>query len=134
MRKVAETFEVSLGFIHHVLDLYRRCGKVTVVPLAAPRHERHTRTTTDEDCIRSLVKAGPSIYLDEIREELDFSYGVSVLLVEISRNVLKKSLPRNAAECNEELRTLWKLGLAQLNGPGLAGRWGPSCRYAQISL
>jgi len=39
------------------------------------------RTTTDEDCIRPLVRAGPSIHLDEIRQELDFACGeVSVLL------------------------------------------------------
>lgn len=71
--------------------------------------------------------AGPLVYLDEIRQELDFVYGVSVLVVTILQYSLahmqiskKKSLPHNAAEWNEELWTLCELEPTQVNDPGLA--------------
>ena len=123
MRTVAETFRVSLGFVHHVVDLYRRYGQVTD-PYAMPRRGRRILTAADEDHIRSLVRARPSIYLDEIQQELDFACGVSVSLATISRTlarmqISKKSLSRNAAERNEELRTLWELEVARLDDPDL---------------
>ena len=123
MRIVAETFKVSLGFVHHVVDLYRRYGQVTD-PYATPRHGHCIITAADENFIHSLVKARPSIYLDEIQQELDSVCGVFVSLTTISRTLMrmqisKKSLSRQAAERNEELWTLWELELTQLDDPDL---------------
>ena len=123
MRTVADTFKVSLGFVHHVVDLYRRYGQVTD-PDATPRRGHRILTTTDEEYILSLLKARPSIYLDEIQRELESACGVFVSIATISRTltrmqVSKKSLSRNAAERNEELRTLWEIELAEFNDPDL---------------
>lgn len=123
MRTVAETFKVSLGFVHHVVDLYMRYEQVAD-PYSTPRRGRRILTTADEDYIRALIKTQPSIYLDEIQQESDSERGVFVSLATISRTlarmeISKKSLSRCAAERNEELRTLWELELAQLDDPDL---------------
>ena len=123
MRTVAETFNVSLGFVHHVVDLHRRYGQVTD-PYATPRRGRRILTAADEDYIRTLTRARPSIYLDEIQQELEFACGVFVSIATISRalarmQISKKSLSRSAAERNEELRTLWELEVSRLNDPDL---------------
>ena len=123
MRSVAETLNVSLGFVHHIVDLYRTYGQVTD-PTAMPRRGRRIVTTADEDFIRSLVRAQPSIYLDEIQQELESVLGLFVSIATISRTlarmeISKKSLSRRAAERNEELRTLWELELTQLSDPDL---------------
>lgn len=123
MRTVAETFEVSLGFVHRVVNLYRRNGEVTDRE-ATPRRGRRILTATDEDCIRSLIRAQPSIYLDEIQQELQSACGVFVSIATISRTlarmeISKKSLTRNAAERNDELRTLWEIELSHFDDPDL---------------
>ena len=123
MRSVAETLNVSLGFVHHIVDLYRTYGQVTD-PTAMPRRGRRIVTTADEDFIRSLMRAQPSIYLDEIQQELESVLGLFVSIATISRTlarmeISKKSLSRRAAERNEELRTLWELELTQLSDPDL---------------
>jgi len=46
MGTVAETFRVSLGFAHHVVDLYRRYGQVTN-PYATLRCGRCILTAAD---------------------------------------------------------------------------------------
>jgi len=123
MRTVAEIYQVSLGFVHRVVDLYRGCGQV-VDPYAAPRRGHRILAAEDEDYIRSLIRVQPSIYLDEIQQELQSACGVFVSLATISRTlarmqISKKSLSRRAAERNEELRTLWELELTQFDDPGL---------------
>ena len=123
MRSVADTFNVSLGFVHRVVNLHRTFGEVTD-PYAIPRRGRRIVTATDEGFIRSLTRTRPSIYLDEIQHELETRHGVFVSIATISRTlarmeISKKSLSRSAAERNEELRTLWELELSQLNDPDL---------------
>ena len=123
MGTVAETSRVSLGFVHHVVDLYQRYGQITD-PYATPRHGRHIVTTADEGYICALIRASPSIHLDEIQQELDSAHGVFASFSTISRTlarmqISKKSLSRNAVERNEELRTLWELELSQLRDSDL---------------
>ena len=121
MRSVAETFEVSLGLVHNVVNLHQMHGQVAD-PFAPPHCGHRILTTVDENYIRSLVKMHPSIYLDEIQQQLGSACGVFVLLAMVSctlarMQISKKSLSRRAMERNEELRTLWELGLAQLDDP-----------------
>jgi transposase len=123
MRSTAEAFNVSLGFVHRILNFHQRFGQIEN-PYTAPRHGRRIITTADEDFIRSLTRARPSIYLDEIQHELESVRGVFVSVATISRTLVrmgvsKKSLSRSAAERNEELRTLWELELPRLNDPDL---------------
>lgn len=50
---VAGAFETaSLGFAHHVVDLYRRCGQVTD-PCTTPCRKRRVLAATDEAYIGS---------------------------------------------------------------------------------
>ena len=123
MRTVADIFNVSVGFVHNVVDLYRMYGQTTD-PYAQPRRRCRILTIADQDYICTLIEARPSIYLDEIRDELFAECGVHVSLATISRTLTrmgcsKKSLSRRAAERNEELRTLWELEVAELDNPDL---------------
>ena len=64
--------------------------------------------------------ARPSIYLDEIQQELESAHGLFVSIATISRTlarmeISKKSLSRRASEQNEGLRTLWEMELARFN-------------------
>ena len=121
MRTVADIFNVSVGFVHHVVDLHRKYGQITD-PYAQPRHGHRILTIADEDYIHALIEARPSIYLDKIQEKLLTEHGVDISLATISRTLArmrysKKSLSRRAAERNEELRTLWELEVAELDNP-----------------
>ena len=69
MRAVANTFNVSVGFVHHVVDLDRRYGLV-MDPYVQPRRGHRAQTFANEDYIQTLIEARPSIYFDEIRDEL----------------------------------------------------------------
>ncbi|KAF9779668.1 Homeodomain-like protein, partial [Thelephora terrestris] len=69
MRAVADTFNVSVGFVHHIVDLHRKHGQVTD-PYAEPRRGHRILTAEDEDYIRALIETRPSLYLDEIQEGL----------------------------------------------------------------
>ena len=121
MRTVADIFNVSLGFVHHIVDLDRKYGLVTD-PYTQPRGRHRALTFADEDYVHTLIEARPSIYLDEIRDELLAERGVYVSLATISRALTqmqcsKKSLSRRAVERNEELRVLWELEVAELDNP-----------------
>ena len=81
-------------------------------------------TPADEDYIRSLMEARPSIYLDEIQEGLLAEHEVRVFIPTVSRTLArmgrsKRSLSRKAAECNERLQALWELEITKLDDPGL---------------
>ena len=61
IRSVAEIFNVSLGFVHNVVNLYQRFGQVTNL------HATHCCghriiTAADKDFIHSLTREWPSIY------------------------------------------------------------------------
>ena len=123
MRTVADIFNVSVGFVHHVVDLHRTYGQVTN-PYTKPRNGHRLLTFADENYIRILIEARPSIYLDEIQEGLLLERRVQVSIATISRTltrmrISKKSLSRRAAECNEQLRILWELEVADLEDPDL---------------
>jgi len=116
-------FSVSVGIVHHFVDLYKTYGQVTD-PCAQPRRGQRILTSADESYIRTLIEARPSIYLDEIQEKLVTECGVRVSLATVSRTLArmhcsKKSLSRRASERNEELRTLWELELAEYDNPDL---------------
>ena len=121
MREVADVFKVSVGFVHHVVDLHRKYGQVTD-PHVQPRRGRRILTFEHENYIRALVEVKPSIYLDEIQEKLATEHGIHISLATISRTLArmqysKKSLSRRAAERNEDLRNLWELEMAELDDP-----------------
>ena len=123
MREVADIFNVSPTFVHCVVDLHRKHGQVTD-PYAQPRRGHRVLTLADEDYIRSLIEARPSIYLDEIQEGLLTQREVYVSIPTVSRTLArmgcsKRSLSRKAAERSERLRALWELEIAELDDPDL---------------
>ena len=68
MRTVADIFNVSVGFVHHTVDLHGKYGQITG-PYAQLRRGHQTLTPADEDCIRgTLIEARPSVCLDKIQD------------------------------------------------------------------
>ena len=121
MREVANTFNISLGFVHHVVDLHRKYGQVTD-PYTWSQRGHRILTFADEDYIRTLIERRPSIYLDEIQEKLLTKQEVYVSLATISQTLVwmqcsKKSLSCRAVERNEGLRNLWELEVAEFDDP-----------------
>ena len=83
MREVANTFNISLCFVHHVIDLHRKYGQVTD-PYIRSQCGHRILTFADEDYIRTLIERRPSIYLDEIQEKLLAKQEVYVSLATIT--------------------------------------------------
>ena len=108
MRAVASTFNVSVGFVHHVVNLRRMYGQVTD-PYAQPRLNLKHQILT---------------FMDETRDELFAEHGVHASLATISRTLArmqcsKKSLSRRATERNKQLQSLWELEVTELDDPNL---------------
>lgn len=121
MRSIAKIFNISVGFVHHVVDLHRKYGQVTD-PYTQPWTGHRILTYADEDYIHTLIDERLSIYLDEIQDTLFFEHVVYVSLTTISQTlaqmqISKESLLQKAAERNERLWTLWKLEIAKVDDP-----------------
>ena len=72
---------------------------------AQPRRGHRILTLADEDCIRTLIEARPSVCLDEIQENFYF-YRVST--TNIGPSV--ESIPRQTTVCmHESSTTPWSL-------------------------
>ena len=109
MRSIAKIFNVSVGFVHHVVDLHRKYGQV-MDPYTQPWTGHQILTSADENYIHTLIDERLSIYLDEIQDPLFFEHTVYVSLTTISQTLArmqfsKKSLLCKAAERNESVRT-----------------------------
>jgi len=121
MREVATLLDVSLGFVHSVVSCHQRFGQVTDPRL---RFNGRPRALDDGDLsfIRAVIDAQPSIYLDELQHKLAAIRDIQVSLATISRTLshlglTRKGLSRKANECNEDVRLLWELDMAQYKDP-----------------
>ncbi|KAF9778349.1 hypothetical protein BJ322DRAFT_982616, partial [Thelephora terrestris] len=70
MREVAETFNVSLGFVHNIVTYHGQFGQVTNPHTSGSHGRQRTLDTIDMIFIREVIKAEPSLYLDEIQHKL----------------------------------------------------------------
>ena len=123
MREVAELLNISLGSVHNVVSCHQRFGQVND---PRPRLYGRHRILVNDDIhfIHEVIRAQPSIYLDEIQHKLATIRGVQVSLATISRTLsrmglTRKALSRHADERNEDVRVLWALDMAQYTDPDL---------------
>lgn len=124
MREVAETFDVSLGFVHNVVTCRRQFGQVTNPHTLDTRGRQRKLNTIDLLFIREVIKAEPSIYLDELQYKLMIARDVHVSIATISRTLsqmglTRKAVSRHASGRNDSVRMLWELQMAQYSDPDM---------------
>ena len=107
VREVAKLLNVSLGFVHNVVSCHRRLGRASDPrPRFCGRHR--VPDSDDLSFIREVVNARSSIYLDELQYKL----------ATISRTLSRmEGLSWEVNECNEDVRLLWELDVAQYTDP-----------------
>lgn len=98
--------------VYNVLQLYNRFG-ATSNPYARLRGRHRTLTTADVNYLHSLLLANPTLYLDELQQQLLDARGVNVSLATISRTLHRlhlshKNTASPALEQNEMLRAVWQ--------------------------
>lgn len=124
MRAIADIFNVSVSFVHYVIDLHRKYGQITD-PYAQPWQGRSLNIDHWSWRLHSKSQRFKTIYLlgQNSRGSHHCTGGLCVSLNNLTNShldgVFKKSLARRAAECNEELQTLWELEVAELDDPDL---------------
>lgn len=85
MREVAETFNVSLGFVHSVVTLHRQFGQVTNPDTPGPRGRQRVLDAIDVLFIQEMIETDLSIYLDELQHKLAVARDVHVSIATIAR-------------------------------------------------
>ena len=121
MREVAGLLDVSLGFVHNVVSCHERFGQVND---PRPRSYGRHRILDDNDIsfISEVIRAQPTIYLDEIQHKLAAVRRIQVSTATISRalsrmGLTRKAVSREASERNDDVRLLWELDMAQYEDP-----------------
>ena len=97
MRSVAEIFNVSVGFVHYVVDPHRNYGQVTDLYIQ-PRRGHRIIISADEDYLRTLIEATPSTYLDEIWDKLFYEQGVHVSFAAILWTLARMRSPSHGGQ------------------------------------
>jgi len=85
MRGVAETSNVSLGFVLSVIACHRQFGQVTNPHTPGPYGRQRILDTFDTLFIREVIEAKPSVYLDELQYKLVVARDVHVSISTTSR-------------------------------------------------
>lgn len=98
--------------IYNILGLYDTFGTPQNL-LACRTGRRRSLTDQDHNFIVGLVRARPTIYLDEIQLMLEEQCDVSVSVATLSRTLFRlslsnKSVARQASERDELLRAIWQ--------------------------
>lgn len=124
MREVAETLNVSLGFVHNVVACHQQFGQVTNPHTPGPHGRPWVLNTVNMLFLQEVIKVNPSIYLDELQHKLAISCGVHVSIATISRalshiGLTRKAVSRHASERNDSVRVLWELQMAQYTDPDM---------------
>ncbi|KZP10971.1 hypothetical protein FIBSPDRAFT_757369, partial [Athelia psychrophila] len=78
----------------------------------------------NETYIQSILKANPGLYLGEIQDKLASVHEVDACVATIScalthLELTRKTATRAAAQCDEELRALWEVRMAEFTNPEL---------------
>jgi len=92
MREVAETFNVSLGFVHNVVALHQQFGQVTNPDTPGPRGRRRVLDAIDVLFVQEMIETDPSMYLDELQHKLAVARDVRVSIATISRTLSRVGL------------------------------------------
>ena len=115
---------VSLGFVHNVAACHRQFGRVTNPHTPGPHERPRVLDTIGTLFLQELIKADPSIYLDELQHKLAIACGVHASITTINRTLppmglTRKTIPRNASKWNDSVRVLRELQMAQLTDPNI---------------
>lgn len=102
----------SVRTVYNVLALYRDFNAVHN-PHARQRGRPRALTTNDTSYLHSLLRADPTLYLDELQERLYQARDVDVSIATLSRALRRlalshKSTATAALERNEQLRAAWQ--------------------------
>lgn len=111
-REIAALANCSEATVWEVLRLHREYGQVTS-PNAQRRGRARILETADVQFLSSLLLANPTLYLDELQEQLSKTRNVDVSIATLSRSLTRialshKSISKTAAERNELLRATWQ--------------------------
>jgi len=105
MRDIAVQARCYVGLVHNVLRHFREFG-TTVNPFK--RYTGRSQYMGEEDMLylTTLLKANPSLYLDELQLKLEDAQNVCVSIATLSRalatlQISKKVVTRAALECDE---------------------------------
>lgn len=101
----------SRARIFEILRLHKQHG-VVYNPLARPAGRPRTLSMTDQGYLRSVLRARPTLFLDELTDILEQERGVVVSTSTVCRtlartNITHKSVAEEASERNERLRAAW---------------------------
>ena len=126
MREISGLARCSLGVVHKVIQNYREFGEVNNPFARAAQCEGRPRYLTNKDIsfIGAVIRANPSIYLDELQQKLSVVCNINISLASLSRalrrlNLTQKKITKAAAERDEELRAVWEIMMAQYSDPEL---------------
>ena len=112
INEIADLAGCSERTVYTVLQLHRDFGTFNN-PYARPRGRPRQLSTADTTYLSSLLQANPTLYLDEIQDQLLATRDVEVSISTISRAlrhlaVTHKTVSKSSAERNEELRAIWQ--------------------------
>ena len=123
MREVAQTFDISLGFVHNVVACHRQFGQVTNPHIPGPRGRRGVLDAIDMLFIRGVVETDSSTYLGELQHKLAVArVHVSIATMSCTpprMGLTRKTVSRHASERNDSVRVLWELQMAQHINPDM---------------
>jgi transposase len=107
----ADISKRSAASVYRIIKCYRTYGTV-INPRRAPGRPR-VLSTEDKGFILSLLRARPSLYLDELQSALYEQRAVDVSLATLSRalmaaSITNKAIAQEALEQNERLRAEWQ--------------------------
>lgn len=110
--EIATLARCSESTVWEVLRLHREHGQVTS-PYTHKCGRHRVLITADIQYLTSLLLANPSLYLDELQEQLSAARDVDVSISTLSRTLRRtalshKSVSNKAAERNELLRAMWQ--------------------------
>ena len=111
MCEVAETLNISLGFIHNVVSCHQWFGQVTNPYTPGPHGQPRVLNTINSLFLQEVIKTDPSTYLDELQHKLAIACGVCVSIAMISHTLSRlgltqKTISRNLSEQNDSVQVL----------------------------
>jgi len=121
MREITDLAGVSLGLVHKTIPLHNEYGQVTN-PFSQRTGRPRTMNEGDIAYIQEILRANPTLYLDEIQSKLSSVRNVHVSLSMIGRilvnlQLTRKKLSKEAWERDDQLRTIWEAEMAQYPDP-----------------
>ena len=91
-RHIARNLSISVGAVHNVLKLFEETGEVS--PKKPEREDMRKIDNSDELFILGLLLENPSLYLGEICQRIDSTFGIHVTPSTVCRIILRNGFTR----------------------------------------